>query len=410
MSTFTNYPVAGDIVCFDSGKQKKFIKYDATYSGIPAGLTAVGVVFHRIGNLVWVVNKVNNVSRKWADVFLWRVYNYTLDGASHNATFTIDGVAASVTYAASTIEGLAEQINAVISTTDFKGQRYTCYVRNGEVVLQHNNYSTYKAVSASGVSVTQYVAPEIVANSGMARWNGGRSGEGSVLNLNRALLYYRSDNSSTTYNPASDVKSLQTTYPICKPGYLGTSQYQSDHCKFLRDYYGEGEEGWLKYMKAQMVMNPSSTGALSVSYRDGKELNSRLRGQTYLAEDGTQKSLYPAFDHVATIGYNGVDGLDVGDWYLPTIEELSNLIAPITYPAIYKDGQQVSVARGEADIVNRALNAIGGTAISNNSSYWSCVRCSAGYSWRFGGLNGFAYVNYFYYGYIAAPISLLNLR
>lgn len=408
MSKYTTSPNKGDIVCYDAEKNVKFIRFDETFDGVPSGLTAMGVVTRRQGNEVSILHKTS-ASHKWAEVFLWRLTGFVLDGASHTMTLTTQSVTATVNYSATTIEEVASQIDTVVRPMTFGTHKYTCYVREGEVILQHDTYTAYSAVTATGATITAWVGSEMTANSYMERWNGQRSGEGSILNMNRSLLYYRSDNSSTSYNPNTDVTSINRGYPICLPAYLGTSQYQSDHCAFLRRYYGEGMEGWLKFMEAQRVVYPSMTGAFKPEYRDGKVNTYKLAGQTYKKADGSQAVLYPALDYVASQGYEGVKGFEQGDWYLPSIYELADIIRDVAYPAVYKDGAQVNVARADADIVNRALNAIGGSVLQNSSVTWSSCRYGTSGAWLFYGYVGFASGSYYYSSCVALPCVLYKL-
>lgn len=405
-NVITKYPKHGDILVLDADKQKRFITLES-YSDIalPASWTKVGVVEWVRGRKCFCVHKTNS-SQKWAEKFLWKIEGYSLDGADHSVTFTINKVSCSVTYNATDIASLASQLNAVVKATDFGGHSYSVYERGGVLVLQHDTYTTYLGVTASGVSVSAYVGSELTATATMERYNGARSGEGAVINLNRALISFMSDTSSEAYNPSTDITSLSRTYPICLPAYLGTSQYQSDHCAFLRAYYGEGEEGWLKFMQRQMAVNPSSFGIMP---QDGKTNTYALAGQTYTDRDsGEQKPLYPAFDYAAAVGYD-CDGLREGDWYLPSMSEVADIMEDVTYPAKYENGASKSVARADADPVNRALNAIGGSSIGNSSYVWSSCRSSTISAWYCLGNGGFAGSYYFYVRLLAVPSVLLDL-
>lgn len=163
-------------------------------------------------------------------------------------------------------------------------------------------------------------------------------------------------------------------------------------------------------MKAQMVVNPSMTGVFNPDCRDGHRNTYLLAGQKFVTPDGTEAVLYPAFDYAASQGFAGVEGFEQGDWYLPSTYELANIIKDVTYPAIYKDGAQVNVARTDADIVNRALNAIGGTAISNGSYTWSSCRCYTNVAWGFGGNGGFGSGFGYYLRCVAIPCVLYKLK
>ena len=402
----TRYPKHGDILVLDANRQKRFITLES-YSSIslPSTWAAVGVVEWVRGKKCFCVHKANT-SKKWAEKFLWKITGYSLDGASHTVSFTINSKTCSVTYAASDLSSLATQLNTAVKAFDFGGHSYSVYVRGSVLVLQHDTYTTHLDVKASGVSVSSYTGSELTASSAMERLSGARSGDGSGLNLDRMLIFFKADSADTRWNPSSDVTSLSRTYPICLPAYLGTSQNQSDHCAYLRSVYGGGEEGWIKFMKRQMIVNPSAFGIMT---QDGKTNTYALAGQTYTDRDGGgEKPLYPAFDYCAAVGYD-CDGLRKGDWYLPSVAEVADIMADVTYPAAYVDGAGKSVARSAADPVNRALNAIGGSAIGNGSYVWSSCRIAGNFAWHYNGNRGIADGSYFYSTYLAVPSVLLDL-
>ena len=401
-------PKRGDILVIDANKEYQYIALE-TFSklALPATWQIVGEVSNVKGEDVYA-RRGTCASKKWAEVFLWKITNYSLDGAEHNVTFTINSKACSLTYNATDLDSLASQLNTTVSAFDFGGHNYTVYVRNGELILQHNTYTTYLGVTATGVSVTQNVAPELNATAVMLRRNGNRNGEGAVFNPDRSLIYFMQDLESTTYNPATDVTSLQRAYPICLPAYLGTSTKQSDHCALLREHYGASVSGWLKFMNDMRVVNPWNYGIMA---QNGKENTYKLAGQTYLASDGTQKPLYPAFDYCAEVEFD-CDGLRKGDWYLPGINEVADMMEGITYPAIYdkETGTSKSVAAANADAFTRGANAIGGTVIANNNYVWSSCRCVANGAWRYLGIHGFAAIVSFCSAILAVPVVLLKIK
>lgn len=400
MSRFTHSPKKGDIVCFGADKKVEYISLE-TFDALPSGYTTVGVVAKREGRNVLVIHK-ESANQKWAEVFLWRLTGYVLDGASHSCTITSNSVTNTVNYTASTEEEFAAQVQEQANT--FGTEQYTCYVRNGEVVLQHNTYTSYKAVTASGITVAAWVAPEIIADSHIARYNGARSSEGAIANMDRSLIYFMADLSATTYNPSSNVTNLATTYPVCLPAYLGTSQYQSDHCALLREKYGEGVEGWLRFMEAQRVINPSMQITMQ---RDGKADTYALAEQTFVKSDGTTPLLYPAATYASRVQYD-CEGLRAGNWYLPSLSELVDIIKDVKYPAIYEDGKSKSTTR-DADVLNTALQKIGGVAVQNNISAWSSSRYYTNNSWIFYGLSGFCIYYYFCVSNRCIPCVLCKL-
>ena len=77
----------------------------------------------------------------------------------------------------------------------------------------------------------------------------------------------------------------------------------------------------------------------------------------------------------------------------------------------YKDYFKVGVAvnNRNADPINKALNVIGGTAISNGSYVWSSSRYGANNAWSSGGAYGYWNTYVFYVAYVAVPVALLDV-
>ncbi len=415
-------PCKGDICVLDSGLNARYIKQESfTLASLPSGWQAVGFVEWVRGNKVKVTRVVGTY--KWAQYFLWKITGYTADGAEHafsfavkvsNVTYTCSG-----TYSGSDIDEVAASMNAIVSVFDFGGHSYHVYVRNGDLILQHDTYTTYLAVTATGVSVTQAVGPELTANSNMPRFNGRLTSEGATINLNRALIYFRADIDNASYNPTAEVTSLALQYPICLPAYLGQSAYrkdgetQLDYCSLLRETYGEGEEGWIRCISRGLAKYPDKRGVFDdYVCGDGKTNTYKLAGQKVQKANGDPDAFYPAFDAVAAVGFPGAKGLDKGDWYLPTIGEIFELKSGITYPAVYQIGVgSVSTVAASADPITRACAKLGMTQVQNSTYAWSSSRCLANLAWVFGGNNGIAGIyNYFYYAVQVVASALLSLR
>lgn len=409
----TKTPERGDIGVLDAEKKLRFITFESfSLARLPEDWVVVAPVEWRRGRKV----KMNRVlgNYKWAKYFLWNVTGYETDGASHafsfavkvsNVTYTCSG-----NYSGSTLAAVAASMNAVVSAFDFGGQKYHVYVRDGQLILSHDTYASYLAVTATGVTVAARVGTELPASTATARYNGAKTGEGSVINMDRALIYFRSDLSSTTYNPASDVTSISRTYPVCLPAYLGTSQHQSDHCAVLRAYYGEGEEGWMKFMKAMMALYPSVYGVFNDAiYGDGPKNTYLLAGQRAEDHDGNDDQMYPAFDAVAAFDL-GADGFRAGDWYMPNIGEIVELKRGITFPARYVKGTgSVNVAAKDADLLTSAYDKAGLAQLSNSSIAWASSRCSSYGAWFYSGSGGFAGYGSFYGAYQAIAAVLYEL-
>lgn len=407
----------GAIVLLDQYKTLHFVPYSAYIAGGYANYEKVGVV--RIGvdhpsfrGQIAVMNK-EFPSKKMSDIYQFRLTGYTLDGTDRSGVLSVreisDKWAANhdyvVNYNATTVEGLAVQLNEYFKANEpFKAQKWQAVVSESgdiDLMLYYTNYSQIYGTGKSGFALSANTYHEWIATSAMYRKNGQRSGDGTITNMSRALAYFRNDNTSGSYNPATDVTSVKRNYPICLPGYLGTSQHRSDdHCAFLRGVYGEGEEGWLKFMKSFLPVKPCYYGTFDKeTYGDAKKNTYYLASVKYVDVDGETKPGSPAADYAATREYDH-ELLKLGEWVLPDSDLLFDVVGGIEYG---------TTNNRNADVINRSLLAIGSSSLSNSSSVWSCSRCGANFCWCAVGVYGCAYGGGLYYSYLVVPLVLLDV-
>lgn len=340
------------------------------------GVVVIGVDHDAFRGDLTVMNQ-EFASKIMIDRAYFSLTGFTLDGAEHTGTISIREVSDKwavnhdyvITYRADNVEAFIAQLNDVFRAKDaFKAQDWVATADvDGNVILNYKNLAwqqiAYNTVK-EGFSGGDATAKGWVPDSKILRANGERPGEGPISNMDRALAYFRNDNSNTTYNPSTDVTSIKCRYPICLPGYLGTSEYQSDHCAYLRQVYGEGEEGWLKFMQSFLPILPSEYGALD------RNKNSEMRNTYYLAslkytgQDGVEKCASPAAEYIATISYDH-DLLRKGKWFIGDMQHIFSLVAPLKYP---------TTNDRNADKTNAALNAIGASPFRNDYAVESCIR------------------------------------
>lgn len=343
----------------------------------------------------------------------FKLSGYTLDGAEHTGVLSIrsslDNWAANqdytITYKASNIVALVSQLNAFFRANEpFIEQDWVAIADESGVVFLDSKYtvwqqSTYNTAK-SGFSISANNAPKWKGSTRIFRMNGQRYGEGPIINMPRALEYFRQDNSSTSYNPATDVKTVKLAYPICLPGYLGKSEYQSDHCAYLRGIYGEGEEGWLKFMKSFLPVLPSEYGICDDdTYGTEKENTYYLASLKYVGQDGVERYVSPAARAAAELGYDH-ELLRRGEWVIGNISRMFSIVGQLRYPTINDRN---------ADKINAALKAIGAPSLGNNSNVWSCSRYSEDYDWFAFGSNGFAGYSNLCNSFLAVPLVLLKV-
>lgn len=403
---FTDNPVWGDAVVGNLITRKpEFITSESfDMDALPSGTyERIGFVGGRHGREV-LICYYKQAQKKWCERVSFKLTGYTLDGAEHTGVLSIresDSADANtdytVTYTASDKAELVTALNAFFAATAiFTSQRWNAYIDDGDVWLQCDyinwRQSSYNA-GKNGFTLSVDIMPDVQYDTRMLRRNGAGSGEGSIYNMPRALAYFRNDNSTTAYNPATDIQSVKTGYPICLPGYLGTSQYQSDHCKFLRDFYGDDEDGWLKYMKAQEAVPQTDWGVMSL--KDAKERTAALASKHY-SYGGNVYALCPAAQSALTLPQSEV----ITDWHLPSTRQLLDIL---------HDVQHGTSAARDADAANRVLWRMGGDPVANNRGFWSAIRSSGSYAWCALGNAGFFSRSDLCNSFWVLPVSLYRL-
>ena len=405
VNAVVDQPGVGDIVCRDENRKIKFIALDTFHAGVfPTAWETIGVVALRRGNELMVVAK-ENASQKWMDVYPYVVTGYELDGTEHTAQLRLHGKPTTSTYydfayTASTVDEFVTALQQFLATngeTDWSAYKDT----DGRVILQYDNYTTSEYYTASltqatGLTLTGKVTLDMPEAAPSLLRECGTRGYG-VWNVGRAKVYFRSDLSATAYNPATDVTSMPA-YPICWPAFAGTSQYQSDHCLWLRQQYCADPEHpteaeWEAYIDDICLKVPAMTGGAGIKWRDGKAVTDSLKDITYLAADGTRKPLYPAAYYCSQ--FFG------GEGFLPSVAQFYELMKDVTYGLS-------GVTRDKADPVNRSLYAIGGSALGVTSSWWLCLRYSAASAYCASGA-GYMDGTTFCGSRRCAPLSLLAL-
>lgn len=375
------------------------------------GVVVIGVDHDAFRGDVTVMNKEFK-----SLVMLERAYlsltGFTLDGAEHTGTISIREASDTwdanhdyvITYKADNVASFVAQLNEVFRAKDaFKTQDWVATAdTDGNVMLNYKNqvwqqisFNTAKA----GFSGSDVSALDWIQNFRILRTNGARSGEGAITNMDRAIAFFRDDLSSTNYNPSTDVKTTKIGYPICLPGYLGTSKYQSDRCAYLRSVYGEGEEGWLKFMKSFLPVLPSEYGALDRNKYSDMRDTYYLASLKYTGQDGVEKCASPSADYVANIAYDN-ELLAKGKWFIGDMQRIFSLVAPLKYP---------TTNDRNADKTNAALYAIGASPLGNDVAVSSCSRYDTLVRWvSYGGV--FAGRSGFYNSNACVPLVLLPRR
>lgn len=401
----------GTIAVLDGTHALRFISVD-TFSSESfmsnfeiVGVVVIGVDHPSFRGQIAIMYKSPEL-REMSGLCQFRLTGYICDGTDRTGTLSIIETPTSYTtqdhiisYNANNESELVNQLNAYFRTNDmFNNQKWVAVLNSDNTIdLQFPFHIAQSATfnkGKDGFALTYNTFSALKTLTGMLTKNGNRSQNTVIANLAKALAYFRVDISNTNYNPSTDVTTIKLKRPVCLPAYLGTSKYQSDHCAYLRSIYGEGEDGWLKFMESFLPLRPNNT-----SYEDPHKNTYYLAPRKYVDIDGNTWPTSPAADFVANIGFDH-ELLKKGRWVLPSGDLLFDIIGGIKYPTINDRN---------ADVINRALFAIGAPALSNNTDIWTCSYSGGASFWSYRVPMGIIQHSVTYFGFMTLPLALLDV-
>ena len=388
-NVFVKIPERGD-ACVGRLSDKKlfYIKADTLVTSEldKSEWEVQGVVSHREGKKVTIVGLNNSGKIAFCDRMWYYLSGYTLDGAEHTIVLAIPtkanqdkGVEKTIAYTANTVEEFISALNAAFEAdADFTDQDwYADLTADGRVRVHYVFDAWWKYVFTvkSGITRTNSM-PEFKQRESLRGKNGTTSSFGIIFSWHRALSYYRNDNGN---NPnqggrTAEQTSLKQQWPINLPTWLGTStKNPGDFCKALRDVYGEGEEGWIRFMRSCMPVTDTDYG---IMMPDGVEKSNLLSSFTYTSRKVTEpKYMCPASRWCASFS---TFCLPAGSWHLSAPKEIVELMRDITQ------------GTGTSDVLNRTIVAAGGKTITNTSSKWLCRRLNLSSAFAYTDTNGCA--------------------
>lgn len=404
-NVFVKIPERGD-ACVGRLSDKKlfYIKADTLVTSEldKSEWEVQGVVSHREGKKVTIVGLNNSGSIAFCDRVWYYLSGYTLDGAEHTIVLAIPtkanwnkSVEKTITYTASTVEEFISALNAAFEAdTDFTDQDwYADLTADGRVRVHYVSavWQNYNFTAKSGITKTNSM-PEFKQCTRLRRKSGQATKVGGICSWHRSLAYYRNDNGALPEQGGrtAEQTSIKQEWPINLPTWLGTStKNPGDFCKPLRGVYGEGEEGWLRFMRSCVSITDTDYGIMMY---DGREMSKLLSSFTYTSRKVAEpKYMCPASGWCTSFS---TSCLQVGLWHLPAPKELVELTRDITQ------------GTGTPDVLNRTIVAAGGKAISNGSMRWSCARYDP-YNACCHGTNGCLSVTTLYNPwFVASPLSL----
>lgn len=405
--------VTGSIAVLDGLKALHFISVE-TFSSASfmsnyeiVGVVRVGVDHPSFRGKIAIMNK-NFASKKLSDIYQYRLSGYILDGTDRTGILSVRDASDwntnhdyTVSYNADNEADFVSQMNAFFSANEpFVTQKWQAVLNADNSIdlkLYYTDYRNAYNKGLGGFTLKENAYPEWLSVNRIIVKNGSRKTM-ALTNLSRYVAYYKSD--GTNGNPNTDITSLSGVNEVRLPAYLGTSQYQSDHCAYLRAIFGEGEQGWLRYVKSLAPLRPCEYGITGdkARYGDAKRNTAYLASQKW-TYDGVEYPASPAADYAASVSYNH-ELLKRGEWVLPDSDLMFDILDGIEYG---------TTNNRDADIINRALKAIGASALPNSDFLWSCSRCSALNAWFAHGGSGISGGGNLGISFLAVPLVLLDV-
>lgn len=410
-NVFVRFPEIGDVVVKDiETKTPQYIKLSSFVKTEldESVYEIIGAVAWREHDKVLVVYKENTstqfMNRPW-----WYLSGYTLDGTDRTGTLSIRvaddnwnaNVDKVIPYNATSAEGLVEQLNGFFEDdADCNAQDWYANIEEDGSVRIHCDgtkaWQIFKYTTAMAGFACTSCAPEIDSDHAIRRKNGNNGGYGSIFSMQRAIEVFTPDIPAEFYNPSTDLKPMDVLRPIFLPAYLGESRYQSDHCKALRERYGEGRDGWLKFLESLRPVAPCDYGTMRK--RNGKERTDIMAQKMFTSRIVSEpKAMCNAAYYCSNVNSKTIDK---GEFWLPTADELSYIFKTIEYG---------TDSNWNSDPINRCLSKIGNT-VSNESFWRSCCRFSVSSAWSVSGAWGFLDNGNMRNTYGVLPVSLYTVR
>ena len=334
---FTKQPQSGD-ACYHDGSKYLFLKGgDALNTALlPKNFTPVGCVEGWIGDEVLVVNKSSS-STKFCQVVQFSItaisaatIKFWLKMAGDYATF--------VPIEVTLTDSSNGYINATTATEiktaleDAGNTNNVGYDKHGywafhtdsseqpvesggtKIIVQCDNWYDYRQYQCSdndhalvGCTMALSVWGDMPASTVYFKKNGKSTNYLGKMN-DKFNTYYSINGRTPNANEGLYIGGNTTPVTLAA---FNSSQY----CQLLRDTYGDYDT----YINEEFgIAWPQHYGSFATS---GRELTKKYAPLFFTKKNGDQAFKFPALATAAAVGYTGIKGIEVGDWFLPGCEE-----------------------------------------------------------------------------------------
>lgn len=328
-------PQVGDALYADANGKYFYSGKSLKASAVPAGQTFVGVVGHREGRKVWVLN-VDESQERFVNPALHRISEWTVGTPIQFKAYKSDWSAmqnldTTFTPTQSDVAGFTAELSTylkahqpdVAAESGFAGAKYdwhaevmpgpdgedACYV----VSDNYNNYRYFELIVASGATC-EYGIADMTDKGGTVERTDGVLTTFSGWSKERLASYLH----TATSNIGTVTDSLTAS------GILTEANFNGESYPTIKAYYGTFD----KYLDAMMIKVPATSGMANAIAGKGKEYTTAMATRTCKKLDGvTDWVVYPLAANAYGLGVAGVEGIEPGDWYVADFYETDNIFS-----------------------------------------------------------------------------------
>lgn len=376
-NVFVKIPERGD-ACVGRLSDKKlfYIKADTLVTSEldKSEWEVQGVVSYREGRNVVILGLFGTTTclcnRPW-----FYMTGFSLDGNEHTIVLAIytkanmnNIVEKTISYTANTVEEFISALNSAFEAdADFTEQDWFADNKAEEsqvrIHFDADVEELFNIRVKSGAKITLPL-PEMARISKRRSRNGSSGQVFSLVYPPKGLSYYKTDNGlGYGGGRVEEQTSVMQKLPINLPTWLGISEKNpGDFCKKLRDVYGEGEEGWVKFMKSTTPILHCDNGINII--KSGKAITKKLTNFSYVSRKVT--SPRPMCEAASYANDYATTCLPSGSWYIPSCEEFFNIFLSSGLLRSFDDlNNVISKANGVILFDSQIYNTI---VVANNSN------------------------------------------
>lgn len=366
----------GDAVYADGDGNVHFIAgKSVTSASIPEGWEFTGVVALREGTSAKILHKSMNTI-KFASAWLFKVNGLKLDGTDTMVMQQAKPVGGYIEVGTFTASESATDLDTLVSELN------TWLLNNptAEGAIANYNWHAQKLKEKDGNDacfiIVDNTTDRTVSNP-IKSSSSGASAEfyfwqfvGFTEDIQTCKRKDGVDTYAVVWNKerfkANNVNINNPTDSLTTAGLFNEASFNAT--SVVKEHYGTYDN----YLDNMMADENAVEGVIGIYRNKGKQLTEGLSPVKYTPIGGDESAVYPAANFASRLKAHStasVDGLNAGDWYMPSINEQYGLMKVLKI-----DG---------SDPINSTMVRAGGSAINLANGTWSTARWNYMGVWRY---------------------------